>query len=70
MMGGECDGVAIIISMLVDFGCSFAFVLTEANREKFCLRFRLPCFGIRASSFWLPLRLTVFCCRPVLREQD
>jgi hypothetical protein len=27
MMGGECDGVAIIISMSVDFGCSFAFVL-------------------------------------------
>jgi hypothetical protein len=27
MMGGGCDGVAIIISMLVDLGWGFLFVL-------------------------------------------
>jgi len=69
MMGGGCDGVAIIISMLVDLGWGFLFVLAPRGMRELSV-FQLLSFQSKlpaGNNMALSLPRS-FRCSSVLRE--
>ena len=72
MMGGGCDGVAIIISMLVDLGWGFPFVLAPRGMRELpvfqLLGFPLSSLELRAGNNMALSLPRSFRCSLVLRE--